>query len=669
MRGPMHYRRDIDGLRALAVVPIVLFHAGMPGFSGGFIGVDVFFVISGFLITSIIARDMREGRFSLLAFYERRARRILPALVTMLAIVLGVGCLLMIPSELLRLGRSAAATVLFASNIRFARSFDYFATAAEYDPLLHTWSLAVEEQFYLAYPLMLMAVARLGQSRRMLAAVAAVSVLSFAAGVAALEWRPVWAFYITIFRAWELGAGAVLALAMRPPPASRAAREALGLAGLLAILVPVFVYSNATDFPGLAAFPPVLGATVLIWIGQREAGSLASRLLALGPMVAAGLISYSLYLWHWPILAYLRILEGSVILPPVVATGAVAAAVVMAMLSFRFIEQPFRRHPPAGFGRRAIFAMGAASIAVLCVAGETLHRTMGWPQRLSPQAMLIQAAAKDHNPRRKDCFEGALQKEPCHLGAPEHADGQIDFVMLGDSHSEMLIPGIDRAAAAAGQYGRFAGRAACLPIPMLERVRRGAECVRHNRAVWAWLAQRPDIDTVIIAARWILWVEGTRADGEAGDDSQLRPVGSADTRDRGDNAALVERALAATVDRLLANGRRVVIVGPVPEAVNDVPIDTTRRLLMGLPQPPQLTRAQFEARASRTEALLARIAARSPMVSYLPLADLFCDAAVCRAFGADGIPLYIDDDHLTRTTVQTLLRPRLDTIWQAPARQ
>jgi len=292
----MQYRRDIDGLRSIAVVPVVLFHAGLPGFSGGFIGVDVFFVISGFLITTIVAREIGERRFSLLSFYERRARRILPALAAVLAISLAFGSILLMPTELLRLGRSAAATVLFASNIHFARSLDYFAPTAELEPLLHTWSLAVEEQFYLFFPPLLIGLAWLGQSRRMLTAVVVLSALSLAASVAALDWKPDWVFYIIVFRAWELGAGAILALAATAPPQGRALREALGIGGLLAILVPVAIYTNATRFPGLAALPPVLGATVLIWVGREGEGSLANRLLALRPLVAIGLISYSLYL-------------------------------------------------------------------------------------------------------------------------------------------------------------------------------------------------------------------------------------------------------------------------------------------------------------------------------------------------------------------------------------
>lgn len=201
----MEYRRDIDGLRAVAVVPVVLFHAGLPGFSGGFIGVDVFFVISSFLITSIVVREIAEQRFSLLSFYERRARRIMPALIAVIAASLIAGWIVLMPSELTSLGRSVIATVLFASNFHFARSLDYFAPAAEFEPLLHTWSLAVEEQFYLFFPPLLMALAALRQSRHMLAVVAALSALSLVGAALLMDYRPEYVFYLIFSGRGSLG--------------------------------------------------------------------------------------------------------------------------------------------------------------------------------------------------------------------------------------------------------------------------------------------------------------------------------------------------------------------------------------------------------------------------------------------------------------------------------
>lgn len=269
----MKYRTDIDGLRALAVLPVVFYHAGLPGPSGGFIGVDVFFVISGFLITSIVAGEIVDGRFSLVSFYERRARRILPALTCVILASFAVGWFILLPEEFQDFGQSAIATSVFISNVYFAYTFDYFSRAAEFAPLLHTWSLAVEEQFYLFFPPLLMFLAWMGWQRSFLIVVG-LSLLSFVAGVIILPIRADWVFYLIPFRAWELGAGAALALASLQPPGNRAWREALALAGLAGILIPVFVFDSRTPFPGLAALPPVIGTTMLIWLGAKGGGQL-----------------------------------------------------------------------------------------------------------------------------------------------------------------------------------------------------------------------------------------------------------------------------------------------------------------------------------------------------------------------------------------------------------
>ena len=353
------YRADIDGLRAVAVLPVVLYHAGVLGMSGGFLGVDVFFVISGFLITSIIATEISEHRFSLLSFYERRARRILPALTVVVLSTFAVGWVLLVPSEYKSLGQSALASALFLSNVYFTLTLDYFAPAAEFSPLLHTWSLAVEEQFYLFYPPVLALLFAWRGIRAALWAVAGISGLSLAAAVVMLPVKPDWVFYLIFFRAWELGIGAVLALSFFPVPRRRLLREIIAITGLLAILVPVFLYDSSMPFPGIAAVPPVFGAAAIIYIGKESLGSTVNKILAHRSLVWIGLISYSLYLWHWPILAFFRIGREHVSLPLDVGLLAVAVSVGVAWVSYRVIEYPFRARPPYGFTRNAIFGLSA----------------------------------------------------------------------------------------------------------------------------------------------------------------------------------------------------------------------------------------------------------------------------------------------------------------------
>jgi peptidoglycan/LPS O-acetylase OafA/YrhL len=660
----LKYRHDIDGLRAIAVLPVVFYHAGFPGPSGGFIGVDVFFVISGFLITSIVAGEIAEGRFSLVSFYERRARRILPALTAVILASFAVGWFFLLPAEMKNLGRSAFATGFFLSNVYFSLTLDYFSQAAEFAPLLHTWSLAVEEQFYLFFPPLLMLLAWMGW-RRSLWIIAGLSLLSFVAAVVVLPLKPDWVFYLIFFRAWELGAGAMLALASLQPPKGRAAREGLALAGLAAILIPVFVFDSTTPFPAAAALPPVLGATILIWVGAKGGGSLVSSLLAHHALVGVGLISYSLYLWHWPILAFIRIVLDSVVLPMETAIVAVALSVAMAWMSFHFVERPFRVHPSRGFGRRAIFSVSALSLAIVVGVGGVLHITEGLPARLPMNVRAIAAFAENKNDRRYECFNQAPSQGLCSIGAVSNEDDTVDFLFWGDSHADAIMPGMDRAASIVGKNGVFAGRSACPPILGVQRVSGGEGCTTFNESVLSWLKGRPDVPLVILGARWTLSVEGTRYRGEAGKGVHLKWIGGSMTHPgASDNAALVEAGLNATVAEIVATGRSVLLLGPVPEIGQDVPASHARQALFGWTSTPILTQDDYDARAGRTERILKQLAEDVEGVRYLPLSALFCDAEQCQTTSADGMPLYVDDDHINQTAALNLLPPRLVVIWR-----
>jgi len=287
----MQYRPEIDGLRAVAVMPVILFHAGVTQMSGGYVGVDVFFVISGFLITGILARELQAGQFSLLGFYERRARRILPALFLVLLVTAIVGALVMLPYELATLGRGIVAVLLFVSNVLFWRESGYFAAASELNPLLHTWSLAVEEQYYILFPLVLWACWR-WFPRGVVPLLGLITVGSLALAEVLSVRMPSANFYLLPTRAWELLAGSLAALYLlrRPAPQGWLA-EALGLAGLAAIAFAVLTYDAATPFPSLWALAPVLG-TVAIIVAASPA-TLVGKLLGTAPFVGIGLISYS----------------------------------------------------------------------------------------------------------------------------------------------------------------------------------------------------------------------------------------------------------------------------------------------------------------------------------------------------------------------------------------
>jgi peptidoglycan/LPS O-acetylase OafA/YrhL len=333
----LKYQPEVDGLRALAVVPVVLFHARVPGFGGGYVGVDVFFVISGYLITGILTEDLNAGRFSIFNFYERRVRRIIPALMAVILATLIAGAALLLPYQLADLAHSAVNAVGFTSNIWFWRQTGYFAGATGLQPLIHTWSLAVEEQFYVLFPIGLYLLHRF---RLLKIGVAVILALSLVAASILVFRMPAATFYLLPTRAWELMLGALLAVGTVSAVQSQRAREWLAFAGLAMILVPVAVYTERTLFPGLAAVPPCLGAFLIILAGRSGRTVVTDALSGTIP-VRIGLISYSLYLWHWPILVFAR--QWSIVEPgPWAIIACIALSFLAAWASWRFVEKPFR---------------------------------------------------------------------------------------------------------------------------------------------------------------------------------------------------------------------------------------------------------------------------------------------------------------------------------------
>ncbi|MBX3582408.1 MAG: acyltransferase [Rhizobiaceae bacterium] len=490
------YRPDVDGLRAVAVLPVVLFHAGVSGFSGGFVGVDVFFVISGYVITLRLLSDLEDGRFSILDFYERRVRRIFPALFFMIALTTVAAWFILLPPNFNDYSKSAIATALFGSNIYFMKFSGYFDPSAQLRPLLHTWSLAVEEQYYIFIPIAMLVTYRFLKARWLLVFMPVV-LLSFALSVYGSMTAPTANFFLLPTRAWELLVGALLVLAPPPVSSNRSVAEVVGAAGLGLIFFAVFTYTKDTPFPGVTALAPVLGSLMVIWSGTAH-GTLVARGLSWRPMVWTGLLSYSLYLAHWPIAVFFRyitlreptFLESAII---------VAASFLLAWFSWRFIEQSFRvKGNP--FPRRRLFMMAAAAIAVVSGAGIAGVMSNGAAFRF-PEFREVTTADRDEWKLGR-CFLDVQQSwtdwgdEDCLL-----TKGHAENAMLwGDSFAAHYGPGIIRNAAEIPYNVFVYTSSGCPPILNYYSYAR-PHCQEFNSHALDVIRQH-DVKVVILSARW-----------------------------------------------------------------------------------------------------------------------------------------------------------------------
>ncbi len=443
----MRYRPEIDGLRAVAVIPVILFHAGFQIFSGGFVGVDIFFVISGYLITTIILADLEAGRFSILNFYERRARRILPALYLVMASCLPFAWLWLMPSDAKELSKSVMAGLVFASNIFFWRQSDYFDAATELKPLLHTWSLGVEEQFYVLFPIVLMFAWQLGR-KRIVVFLTIMALLSLALAEYAINRKPDAAFFLLPTRAWELAMGSLIAFYLERKERGQfhpALHQILSLVGLGLIAFGVLTFSKETLFPGFSALIPTVGAGLIIVFALP--GTLVGRLLINRALVGVGLVSYSAYLWHQPLLSFAR--HRSFTAPnDVVIALIVVLTFGLAYLTWRFVERPFRQKDMVTKRLVWRFSFASAVALVMCAVGLQLT-TAGYQSRLHSDSEQLY--------RLRTCFFDLQQNFETlvrnHCDSVQPSAIRIDggqthtskvYVLFGDSLAASLYPGFAR---------------------------------------------------------------------------------------------------------------------------------------------------------------------------------------------------------------------------------
>lgn len=641
------YRPEIDGLRAIAVLSVVLYHFGVPGIPGGFVGVDIFFVISGFLIGGILWSDLREtGRIRLARFYLRRLRRLAPAYFAMAAATLVMGWLILLPFEFREFGKSLIAATVYLSNIHFYREAGYFDGVSEEKPLLHTWSLAVEEQFYIVLPFLLLALVRWRPTLPMI--LAALAALSLAACIWLTPRSPTAAFYLFPFRAWELLAGVLLAIAAQENKARYALHPALSWVGL-ALLLTSITLIRAEGFPGWQAILPVAG-TLLILMNGRDANPVNRALMHPLP-VFIGLISYSLYLWHWPVFV-LSFYWRDGYSGPVEAGAWLMLAFALAILSWRYIERPVRRLQ--GGSRALVSGTALASLALLAV-GLLLWRGDGLPTRFEPELRTHIAASGDFNQDWSRCTvptTGPLAGvETCPIGP----DGPPQLLIWGDSHLRAMKEGLETAAFAANRPALILWHAGCPPLFGVAKAEtaatpaQDAACTRANQTIRSGIAQMDSLHTLLLVGRWSYYAEGKGVGLDARNRITLAPLPDS-LLPQGPQHTLFNAGLTRTIVELSTHVPRIHILRQPPEVPEYDSRAVARALVhgrMGVDDTTRLTvpRSMAEARAAHAEAPLMALD-RSGAITLIDPWPRLCDASTCGVI-QDGQALYFDNNHLT----------------------
>jgi peptidoglycan/LPS O-acetylase OafA/YrhL len=646
----LDYRPDLDGLRAYAVLPVLLYHAGIGAFSGGFVGVDVFFVLSGFFMAKIILRDLDQEKFSFYEFYLRRIRRIFPALFAMIAITSVAASFLFMPQELEYYSSSALAAVLFVANVLFFKESGYFDIASDMKPLLHTWSLSVEEQFYVFFPLALYLTHRYARSH-LVPLIVGVLAVSFIASLWAVFFSPEKAFYLLHFRVWELLLGALVAAVPKRRDEPKL-DILLGYGGLAAILLAVFLYRSSMPFPSFSAVLPCLGAAALIR-AQSRSGPVAA-LLTNRPTVFIGKISYSLYLWHWPVIVFAKYLtEGELTLELKVAV--ICLSLLLGFLSWKFIEQPVRFGRLKSASKTSVLCCSAGFVLIVGGFAAAVAYTKGLPQRLPAEASRLYQATYDAGPFFEPrCFadsdgdglspEQIDRNELCNMGV---AGGKPRFLLWGDSHAAAIAPALDLAAKNLGMTGTFVGRASCPPLPDTQfgKPEHAERCVDQIKSVLALIA-REKYSMVFLGGYWPKYVHRSELPGQGiFFDPRVAP-------DLSDWSQPIVSGLTAVVETLKQQKIQPVLVMDVPEMGFAVPEALARAntagksLAIGPPLDYTLAR---EALARK---VITNVADATGSLVVDPMSVL-CDTQRCKVMDGETV-IYRDGDHLTASGARGL---------------
>ena len=558
------YRSDIDGLRAIAVMSVVIFHTGVSQLSGGFTGVDVFYVISGYLITSLILKDFELGRFSFSQFYARRVKRLLPAAIVVILVSLFIGYFMLAPSDYSALAKSALFASVFGANFWFATHSGYFDQDADFSPLIHMWSLSVEEQYYLLYPLLIYGVFRRFGTSGLKWMIIAITVISLATSILTSLAYPNFAYYLLPTRAWQLSVGGLLCFLPALRSFSIAKVNSLQLVCLIGLLWGFFFISSSDIYPGYIALVPTLCAAGILYLSAKE-NSLLSKCLSADAMVWIGKISYSIYLWHWPIVVYYRIYTNQHSFSPVETASLILASLILGYLSFRFVEEKFRYIKLPNI--KTIFTGMAATGGVVAVC-LLIWGTKGVQHRVPDEVLMITSQKQMWS---WQCTEQrtllpVLDEEYCVIGK-KWQDASIKGIIWGDSHSQHWAQLVDHEASKHDMSFVIAPLK-CPPYLLAENIQSQypkfpnftSDCTRRNKATIEWLQTNQDVSIVIMAAAWSGHVR-MHFNEEYQDNLHSNSLveGNSET-----GAILSEQALVRLLEQISWRDRKLLLLGDVP---------------------------------------------------------------------------------------------------------
>jgi peptidoglycan/LPS O-acetylase OafA/YrhL len=651
----MQYRREIDGLRALAVLPVLLFHAGFQSFGGGYVGVDIFFVISGYLITSIIINELHAGTFSIVKFYERRARRILPALFLVMLACLPFAWLWMSPTGLQEFSKSLVAVSLFLSNLLFWKEAGYFATANELKPLLHTWSLAVEEQYYVLFPLLLMLAWRFVARRWLIGFLCLGALASLALSEWALTRYTSASFYLLPTRGWELLIGALAAFYLfsnnKHTENSSHLHQIASLLGVLLITYSIFSFDKFTPFPGINALPSTIGAVLIVLYANPQ--NVVGKILGSKLLVGIGLISYSTYLWHQPLFSFAR--YGSIQEPSkIVYLLLILLSLLLAFFTWKFVETPFRNKNITS--RKQIFCFGLLGSLFFIAVGLIGVYNKGFEKRFNMPASL--SSSFGLTDRANACFDKPNSHISddwlCDLGiksvqTEDRTEVKPAFVVLGDSHAKSLFDAFNEAALQANIHAVYSGTSACPPLLGIYVLRSDlapVACHLMNQRMFDYVKTN-QIKKVFLIGRWSAYTEG----GYDGAAATWIGLTKDSKKQKAASRLAFEAGLKQTVAAYASIGAQLYIVEQVPQQtlnvkdlyykiyVNDLEkvTDSIRELSVSKQQ-----HVQLQAFVSP----LFKQYAQAGQINLVNFDDIFCDAEKC-LFGSETQSYYFDNNHLT----------------------